>query len=178
MKKKIVLVFGLVLIAGTLLVNLSACSSTTTANETQSQQQGISVSGEGIVKVTPDIATLDLSVAAEASTVADAQSQVSTVMNQVTSALTSNGVAQKDIQTQNYTIQQITAPVPPPVTVTPYNSSSGGSITPIAPPIITTIPPTITTTPSLVIEYRVSNTIVVTIRTINNDQWPQDLKDQ
>ena len=173
MKRKIVLVFGLVLIAGTLLVNLSACSSTTTANETQSQQQGISVGGEGIVKVTPDIATLDLGVAAEASTVADAQSQVSTAMNQVTSALTSNGVAQKDIQTQNYTIQQITAPVPPPVTVTPYNSSSGtsssgGSITSTAPPIITTITPTITTTPSLVIEYQVSNTIVVTIRTINN----------
>jgi uncharacterized protein len=172
MKRKIVLVFGLVLIAGTLLVNLS-CSSRTTANGTQSQQQGISVSGEGIVKVTPDIATLDLSVIAEALTVADAQAQVSTAMNQVTSALTSNGVAQKDIQTQNYTIQQITAPVPPPVTVMPYNSSSGtsssgGFITPILPPIITTITPPITTTPSLVIQYRVSNTIVVTIRTIND----------
>src|SRR5208283_3808023 len=121
MKNKIVLVFGLVLMAGILLVNLSACSSTTAANKAQSQQQGISVSGEGIVKVTPDVATLDLGVTAEAPTVADAQSQVSTAMNQVTSTLTSNGVAQKDIQTQSYTIQQITAPVPPPVTVTPYN---------------------------------------------------------
>ena len=111
MKKKIVLVFGLVIIAVIILVSLSGCSSATGINPVQNQQQGISVSGEGKVTVTPDIATLDIGVTAQASTVVAAQSQVSTAMNQVISALTSNGVAQKDIQTQNYTIQQITTPV-------------------------------------------------------------------
>jgi uncharacterized protein len=162
------------------LVSLSGCNRTTAANAIQSQQQGISVSGEGKVEVTPDIATLNLGVTAQASTVVEAQSQVSTAMNQVISALTSNGVAQKDIKTQNYSIQQITTPVPYPVTVTPYNSSSGASssgtiVTPLTPPITTTIAPPITTItppikiiPRQVTMYEVSNTVTVTIRTIDN----------
>ena len=171
MKKKLTLLFIPIIIAVILLVSLSGCNSTTAANAIQSQQQGISVSGEGKVEVTPDIATLNLGVTAEAPTVAEAQAQVSTAMDQVMSALTSNGIAQKDIKTQNYTIQQVTTPVPPPVTVTPYNSSSGTSSSgssagPIAPPITTLLP--ITTTPSQVISYQVRNTITVTIRTIDN----------
>jgi uncharacterized protein YggE len=170
-KKKLALLFIPVIIAVILLVSLSGCNSTTAANAIQSQQQGISVSGEGKVEVTPDIATLNLGVTAEAPTVAEAQAQVSTAMDQVMSALTSNGIAQKDIKTQNYTIQQVTSPSPPPVTVIPYNSSSGASSSgssavPIAPPITTLLP--ITTTPSQVISYQVSNTITVTIRTIDN----------
>ena len=175
MKKKLALLFIPVIIAVILLVSLSGCNSTTAANAVPSQQQGqqtgISVSGEAIVKVTPNIATLNLGVTAQASTVVEAQSQVSTAMNQVISALTSNGVAQKDIKTQNYSIQQITTPVPYPVTVTPYNPSSGASSSssgagPIAPPITTLLP--ITTTPSQVISYQVSNAVTVTIRTIDN----------
>ena len=166
MKKKLALLFIPVIIAVILLVSLSGCNSTTAANAIQSQQQGISVSGEGKVEVTPDIATLNLGVTAEAPTVAEAQAQVSTAMDQVMSALTSNGIAEKDIQTQNYTIQQVTTPIQPPVTVIPYNSSSGSSAGPMAPPI-TTLPP-ITTTPSQVISYQVSNAVTVTIRTIDN----------
>jgi uncharacterized protein YggE len=144
MKKKIALVCGLIIIAALLLVSLPGCG-TTEVNEIQNQQLGISVSGQGIVTVTPDIATLDLGVTAEASTVVAAQSQVSTAIAQVMAALTSNGVAQKDIQTQNYTIQQINSIVPPPVTVTPYNSSSGtsssGTTTTVIPPSTTTVTP-------------------------------------
>ena len=182
MKKKLELLFIPVIIAVILLVSLSGCNSTTEAKAAQNQQQGISVSGEGKVEVTPDIATLNLGVTAQASTVVEAQSQVSTAMNQVISALTSNGVAQKDIKTQNYSIQQITTPVPYPVTVTPQidNSSSGASssgtiVTPITPPITTTVAPPITTItppikiiPRQVTMYEVSNTVTVTIRTIDN----------
>ena len=162
MKKKLALIFILIIIPTILLMSLSGCSRATEAKAAPSQQQGISVSGEGKVEVTPDIATLNLGVTAEAPTVAEAQAQVSTAMDQVMSALTSNGIAQKDIKTQNYTIQQVTTPVPPPVTVTPYNSSSGTSSSgssagPIAPPITTLLP--ITTTPSQVISYQVRNTI-------------------
>ena len=46
MKKKIVLVFGLVITA-VILVSLSGCTGTPEVNATQDQQQGISVSGEG-----------------------------------------------------------------------------------------------------------------------------------
>lgn len=186
MKKKIVSLSILVIISVILLFTLSGCSGTTVTSAVQNQQQGqqtgISVSGEGIVKVTPNIATLNLGVTAQASTVVAAQSQVSTAMNQVISALTSDDVAQKDIKTQNYIIQQITTPVPYPVAVTPQigNSSSGASssgtiVTPTIPPITTTVAPPITTItppikiiPRLVTMYEVSNTVTVTIRTIDN----------
>ena len=58
--------------------------------------------------VTPDVANLQLGIQAQAMTVADAQSQAVKAMNNTMSALTTNGVAQKDIQTQYYNIQQTT----------------------------------------------------------------------
>lgn len=72
------------------------------------QQQGIWVNGQGEVSVTPDIATLSLGISAQAATVADAQSQAAKAMDAVMTALTSNGVAAKDIQTQQFSIQQLT----------------------------------------------------------------------
>jgi uncharacterized protein YggE len=173
MKKKTALVFCLVTVI-VLSVSISACASTTEINANKSQQQGISVSGESTVTVTPDIATLSIGVSAEASTVEAAQSQVSTIMNQVMTALTSNGVAQNDIQTQNYTIEQI---VPSPVTtVTPFNSSSGGSpsgtTTTVAPPSATTLTPdnsssgTSSSGPAIIVTSPIITTITPPIVTI------------
>lgn len=73
-----------------------------------SQQTGIWVSGQGKVTVTPDIATITLGVSAQTPTVSAAQSQAASAMDKVMSALTGNGVDKKDIQTQNYNIQQVT----------------------------------------------------------------------
>ena len=72
------------------------------------QQEGIWVSGRGVVTVTPDIAILRLGVEAQAATVAIAQSQATEAMDEVMAALTDNGVAEKDIQTQYFSIRQIT----------------------------------------------------------------------
>ena len=72
------------------------------------QQEGIWVSGQGVVTVTPDIATLRLGVEVQAATVAMAQSQAIEAMDEVMEALTDNGVAEKDIQTQYFSIRQIT----------------------------------------------------------------------
>jgi uncharacterized protein len=72
------------------------------------QQTGISVSGEGKVTVTPDIATVNLGVTAQAAKVAEAQSQAAAAMDKVVNALTSNGVAKNDIRTQYFNIQQMT----------------------------------------------------------------------
>jgi uncharacterized protein YggE len=124
-------------------------------------QHGIWVSGEGEVPVTPDIAILNLGVTAQASTVAAAQSQAAEAMDKVMSALTSNGVDQKDIQTQYFSIQQLT-PVIPPV---PYNSPSETSsvsangtslVIPVRPP------------GQLITGYEVSNVVTVKIRAIDN----------
>ncbi len=72
------------------------------------QQTGIWVNGQGKVTVAPDVAILQLGVQAQAATVADAQSQASTAMDKVMSALTGNGVAQKDIKTTYFNITQVT----------------------------------------------------------------------
>jgi uncharacterized protein YggE len=114
MKIKALLAAGMVLIL--LLVSLTGCSGGgVTAAEVPpvnvnvgNQQTGIWVNGEGKITVTPDIAALSLGVSAQTATVAEAQSQAAEAMDKMITALTDNGVASKDIQTQNYNIQQIT----------------------------------------------------------------------
>ena len=116
MKNKAFLVVGMVLIL--VLAGLAGCSAeTATAAETQaqpvnvavnSQQTGIWVNGEGKVSVTPDLAILSLGVTSTQPTVAEAQSLASEAMDKVMAALTSAGIADKDIQTQRYRIQQET----------------------------------------------------------------------
>lgn len=72
-----------------------------------SQQAGIWVSGTGEVTVTPDIATLRLGIEAQEASVAEAQAKASEAMNNVMTALT-DSVAEKDIQTQYFSIRQRT----------------------------------------------------------------------
>jgi uncharacterized protein YggE len=90
-----------------LAVGLAACSSGTAAVVSSSQQEGIWVTGQGKVTVVPDVATLQLGIEAQAATVAEAQSQASQAMDQVMTALTKNGVAKEDIQTQYFNINAI-----------------------------------------------------------------------
>ena len=73
-----------------------------------SQQQGIWVTGLGEVTAVPDIATLRLGIEAQEVTVAEAQTQASEAMERVMTALEDNGVAEKDIQTQYFSIRQRT----------------------------------------------------------------------
>ena len=111
-KKKWLLAISLALVLA--IVGLTGCSpGTTTLGEIESlnisnQPEGIWVSGRGVVTVTPDIAILRLGVEVQAASVATAQSQATEAMNEVMAALTDNGVAEKDIQTQYFSIRQIT----------------------------------------------------------------------
>ncbi len=73
-----------------------------------SQQEGIWVTGSGEVSVVPDIVTLRLGIEAQEASVADAQTEATEAMNKVMAALTDNGVAEKDIQTQRFSIRQVT----------------------------------------------------------------------
>lgn len=164
MKTKTFLAVGIVLIM--VLVGLAGCSAAGVgAADAQplsvnvgSQQTGIWVSGQGKVTVTPDIAMVYLGVSAKADKVADAQAQASTAMDKIMAALASAGVDIKDIQTQSFSIQQYTNPIPP-VTVSPYEPSSGTAIVPmpIAPP--TPIEPAT--------GYEVDNTVTVKIRALD-----------
>ena len=107
MKKKwlVVLVLGLAVTA----VALAGCATPSSVKvDLSSEQTGIQVSGTGKVTVTPDIAVLSLGVSAQATTVSDAQSQAQSAMQKVMDALEKGGVAKKDIQTQYFSIYQVT----------------------------------------------------------------------
>ncbi|GAG42545.1 unnamed protein product, partial [marine sediment metagenome] len=62
----------------------------------------------GEAMAVPDIAELRLGVEVQADTVAEAQTQASNAMDKVQQALEDNGVAEKDIQTQQYSIYPVT----------------------------------------------------------------------
>lgn len=62
----------------------------------------ISVSGEGEVMATPDIATITFSVRESAESVSSAQNKVSKKSKIVIDAVKKVGIAEKDIKTQNY----------------------------------------------------------------------------
>ena len=65
---------------------------------------GISVSGEGRVSVTPDMALLNIGVSAKESTVAAANSAAQAAMDRLLSSLRGDGVAEEDIQTSQFSI--------------------------------------------------------------------------
>jgi uncharacterized protein YggE len=109
MKKHWLVAVSLVLMLA--VVGFSGCSAGPTTIGTvdiNSQQTGIWVNGTGKVTVTPDIATLSLGIEAQAATVAEAQAQAAGAMDTVMAALAAGGVADKDIQTQYFSISQQT----------------------------------------------------------------------
>ena len=72
------------------------------------QQVGLSVSGEGKSTAAPDVVLLSLGIEAESKTVARAQQDAAQAMDAVMKALKTNGVADKDIQTQRFSILPVT----------------------------------------------------------------------
>ena len=74
----------------------------------QGQNSGIWVTGQGEVTASPDVAELRLGVEASADTVAEAQTKANEAMNKVMQVLWRNGVEDKDIQTQYFSIYPVT----------------------------------------------------------------------
>ncbi|HEY96993.1 MAG TPA: SIMPL domain-containing protein [Dehalococcoidia bacterium] len=72
-----------------------------------SQSQGIWVNGNGKVYASPDIAILSLGIEVQEETVALAQANASEAMNKVIDTLKNQGVADEDIQTQQFNISKI-----------------------------------------------------------------------
>jgi len=90
---------------------LTGCSETARSQSmilASNQQQGIWVNGQGKVSVSPDVAVIALGVQAQDITVASAQKIAADAMNNIIVALNSNGIADRDIQTHQYSIQVVT----------------------------------------------------------------------
>jgi len=108
MKRSWFLAIGLAVVLT--MVFLSGCTDRTPSlgGIFSTQQEGIWVNGTGKVSVTPDIATLRLGIEAQEVSVAEAQAKANDAMNRVMDALTGNGIDDKDIKTQRYSIQRVT----------------------------------------------------------------------
>jgi uncharacterized protein YggE len=107
MTKLVLYLTGIILIA-IIVIGVSGCDSITGPADSDvplgSQTTGIWVTGEGEVTVVPDLAILSLGVEAEADTVAKAQSEAATAMNNIVSELNTQGIESNDIQTQHFSI--------------------------------------------------------------------------
>jgi len=113
MKRKWLTVLGLALVLATVGVMAGCAPGEAVIADIEgltisNQQEGIWVTGLGKISVVPDVATLSLGIEAQAATVVEAQALANDAMNKVMAALTGNGVAQKDIQTQYFSIYQVT----------------------------------------------------------------------
>jgi uncharacterized protein YggE len=106
MKKLLVLA----IILSVSLLFLSGCGEEPLSGSAliSTQQSGIWVTGTGKVTVTPDIATIQLGIEAQQASVAQAQSQAAKAMDDVITALKAQGIAESDIQTQRFSITQVT----------------------------------------------------------------------
>lgn len=139
-KKNWLPIVGLALVL--VIVSLAGCGPGATTIESieginiSNQQEGIWVSGTGEVSAVPDIVDLRLGIEATETSVAEAQTQAAEAMDDVMAALTSNGVAAKDIQTQYFSIRQVTR----------WDRDKDEEV---------------------VIGYRVTNTVAVTIRDVD-----------
>ncbi len=125
-------------IAPTLVPSPALASTGLAQTTTPSSDTGISVTGTGKVNVKPDIAISTIGIQVTGSSLSDAQSQANSKMSAVIDKIKSMGVADKDIQTTNYSVQPIT------------NQPKSGDET-----------PTIT-------GYRISNQVSVTVRKVEN----------
>jgi uncharacterized protein len=105
MKTRRLAIFGALGAAVMLSMMAATCGDTTIRNEgTNPSTNGISVSGSGKVTGKPDIAQIQLGVSSLAPTVQEARDKAATALDAMIKTIKANGVAEKDIQTQQFSI--------------------------------------------------------------------------
>lgn len=82
----------------------AGCTEETVIRQPQ-QQAGVTVTGEGRVTGSPDVAQVTLGVSHEAASVAEARERAAQAMTSMIDALKDNGVDEKDIQTTHLSIE-------------------------------------------------------------------------
>ncbi|WP_438028465.1 SIMPL domain-containing protein [Sorangium sp. So ce233] len=93
---------------------LAACAPQATPQAVSPEVNTITVIGRGEVSAKPDVARTQLGIEVMAPTVAEATKAAATRMNEIFAALRKAGIAEKDIQTSNYSIQLVRQPDVPP----------------------------------------------------------------
>ena len=72
--------------------------------EAMDHPRTVTVVGEGVVKIKPDIAQLNIGVEVVKPTVKEASAEANEIMDAVLATLTEAGVEEKDIQTSGFSI--------------------------------------------------------------------------
>src|ERR1700690_4030974 len=105
-KKESVMRIKFLLISAVLLaaIALSACGATTVVSNPAPPQRTLSVTGTGIVYLTPDVAYINIGVHTEQPTASEAVSANNDQTQQVVNAVKNFGVDPKDIRTTNFSI--------------------------------------------------------------------------
>lgn len=75
------------------------------ADDVTNQPATLTVTGTGKISTTPDAARITFGVETTGKTAKEAQQNNNKLINQVIKALTSQGIASKDIQTQNFSVR-------------------------------------------------------------------------
>ncbi|MEB2843138.1 DUF541 domain-containing protein [Rhizobiales bacterium RZME27] len=86
------------------LVALPLAATSASAQERPAREPVIRVTGTGEASVAPDMAIINLTVARNAETAEKAFADNNTAMSQVLAALKTAGIAEKDLQTSNFSI--------------------------------------------------------------------------
>jgi hypothetical protein len=140
-----------VLLIGALVV--TGCAPNALAAPTaagDSPARSITVVGRGEVKAKPDVATVNLGVEVTAPTVGEAMTEANARMKTILAAMKDLGIADKDIQTSNFSINfERRDPTAPVVTEATPGAKSGGA----------------QSVPGV---YRVNNMVQVTVRDLDN----------
>ncbi|MGF1504143.1 MAG: SIMPL domain-containing protein [Anaerolineae bacterium] len=92
--------------AGTAPVGLPGAQQNQTASAGSVEGSVITVSGQGMAYGTPDQARVELGIEIRNAEVGPAVEGTTTVINDITAALTGLGVAEEDIQTTNFSVYQ------------------------------------------------------------------------
>jgi uncharacterized protein len=106
MKKLWLIVIGLVVVL-TGLMGLASCGSENSTITSNNQQTGLWVNGEGKIEIAPDVAILTLGIETQEISVSIAQQKAAEAMAKVMQALKDQGIEDKDIQTQYFSIYQV-----------------------------------------------------------------------
>jgi uncharacterized protein YggE len=103
-KRAFLVLAGLAVLGGLALAGLAPGLAAAQSTASAAQDRTITVVGRGEVKVKPDVATTNLGVEVTAPTVSAAMEQAEERMNAVLVALKAAGIADKDIQTSNFSV--------------------------------------------------------------------------
>ena len=104
LNRLVVVAMVLVALAGCLPVRAVSGVQSGSPSTQATVQRTITVVGVGKVSLVPDIARLDVGAQDSATTVAEAKSKVDAQVAAILAALRASGIADKDIQTSNYSI--------------------------------------------------------------------------